>query len=267
MFRPAIANQYEARCGVDKLLDSNALTLNIGNSFDLLSWKTEKTGKTVTGGNSGVNTQEWRIGTDLFTWTLINAEPDFRFPVEEVNYLFGLNATWMHTEQASENALPVINSFRFRISHISCHTVDGMFDNYTQQFTYQEPFTFSEEFFDGLYSYQNSWNNAVAYRVLAGAKVLFHQIMPNTITAFSPHYGLELFLPPATITPYLAYYGSMQKITAWQGENEIQAGVKLGKWDAGGASAYIAYYQGKNVNGELYILNASELSVGWNFSF
>ena len=134
MFRPVIANQIEPRCGVDKLLDSNALTLNIGNSFDLLSWKTMQSGKAF------ANEQEWRIGTDLFTWTLIRAEGDFRFPVEEVNYLFGLNTTWMSVYQTTANSFPIVNSFRLRISHISAHTVDGMYDNYTQQFTYQEPF-------------------------------------------------------------------------------------------------------------------------------
>src|SRR5579883_2169682 len=260
IFRPLVANQIEPRVGLEKTIDSNLLTLNIGNSLDLLSWKTtwQK--------NNATCQSELRIGGDLFTWTQIRSEDNFRFPVEDVDYLFGVNVTWRDEYRETQLSAPVVNSFRIRLAHISAHTVDGSYDNYTKQFIYQQPFTYSQEFIDGIYSYENRCIG-VNYRALLGAKLIVHTI-PGTLTAFAPHYGLELSTQPVVwLTPYFAYDGKMQKITAWQGENSLQLGIKMEKWDGGGISLYLAYYQGKNVHGELYYIDQKTISVGTNLSF
>jgi len=264
IFRPSPASQIEPRLGVEKMIDTNLLTLNIGSSVDLFSWKT-------TNGKEGVNSEsELRLGADMFTWTQIRSEGDFRFPVEDVDYLFGLNMTWRYKYQNSnlpeDIFMPVEYSIRIRLAHISAHTVDGQYDNYTQKFIFQQPYTYSKEFIDALYSYQNYWHHAVGYRLFAGAMLLVH-VIPTTLTAFAPHYGFVLSGAPATLTPYLAYDGRVEKVTAWQGDNSLQLGVKLGKWDEGGMSLYAGYYQGKNVHGELYFLNTTQFSIGTNFSF
>ena len=62
------------------------------------------------------------FGIDLFTFTRLRAESEFHFPVEAIDYLFGINSGYKITNENTEYGL------RFRLSHISAHFVDGQYD-------------------------------------------------------------------------------------------------------------------------------------------
>src|SRR5690349_10237991 len=85
LFHPLLANPFEARMGLEKALDENFLTLQIGNSTDLLAWR----------GVGGDSSSELRVGADFFTWSHLLSGSDFRFPVQTIDYLFGVNASWV----------------------------------------------------------------------------------------------------------------------------------------------------------------------------
>ena len=98
------ANFLEPRNGFMFALDDNQLRLNIGTSRDVV--------QVITG------TENISLGVDFFTYTRLRGEDNFKFPVETIDYLFGLNAGYKINDSNKEMGV------RFRFSHISAHLVD-----------------------------------------------------------------------------------------------------------------------------------------------
>ena len=59
-------------------MDNNKLRLDISTSRDIVKWYDDD--ETIS------------IGADLFTFTRLRSTDNFKFPVETIDYLFGLNA-------------------------------------------------------------------------------------------------------------------------------------------------------------------------------
>ena len=79
----------------------------------------------------------------MFTYTLLRGETDFHFPVDAVDYLFGVNFGYKNNFEKNKEF-----GARLRISHISAHFVDGHFDGSTGNWRDgQIPRVFSREFF------------------------------------------------------------------------------------------------------------------------
>ena len=153
---PFEANLLEPKLGFTFRTNSNQLWLNIGNSFDLLHIKD--------------NSDTYSFGADLFTWTLLNREENFHFPVIAVDYLFGVNFGYI--TKAHNYSMGA----RLRVSHISAHFVDGHFDGALQKWKEgMNPRVYSREFVEllGFYSF-------ATLRVYAGGTYLFH-VDPSTI--------------------------------------------------------------------------------------
>ena len=107
--QPFTANILEPKAGFLFSMDNNKLRLDISTSRDIIKWYDDD--ETIS------------IGADLFTFTRLRSTDNFKFPVETIDYLFGLNAGYK--KQAEENREYGI---RFRLSHISAHLVDGQYD-------------------------------------------------------------------------------------------------------------------------------------------
>lgn len=250
-FHPLLASQYEPRMGVEKALDENFLTLNIGNSVDLFTWRV---GETVTPG-------EIRAGADFFTWSHLLSGNDFRFPVQAIDYYFGFNGSWVSSATAGNRW-----SARLRLAHISAHAVDGAYDNYTHQWTDREPFTYSREFVDALLAREIGDSHG-SIRALVGGTVLLHSI-PAVFAAVAPHVGVELHGDPTSaIVPFIAYDGRLQRIDAWRASHALHVGGKIGNWDVTGVELYAAWESGESMHGELYDLNGSHYFLGVNVVF
>ncbi|MBI2417716.1 MAG: hypothetical protein HYV28_07400 [Ignavibacteriales bacterium] len=95
--------------GVQFAAGANNIRLDIGNSRDILHYSAEK----------GVT---YSFGADFFTYTKLRGENDFHFPVEAVDYLFGLNAGYKKLTTHGSYGM------RFRFSHISAHLADGRYN-------------------------------------------------------------------------------------------------------------------------------------------
>lgn len=250
LFHPLVASQFEPRVGVEKALDQNFLTLNIGNSIDLLSWQA--------GGDS---TASIRAGADFFTWSHLRSGSDFRFPVEAIDYLFGVNVTWASNANARDRW-----EGRARLAHISAHAVDGLYDNYTHRWLRREPFTYSREFVDVLLARAVRWNG-IDTRLLAGMTLLLHSIPPD-FTAVNPHIAVEAHGDPSSsVIPYVGYDGRLQHISAWRASHVVHAGAKFGPWDATGTQLFVAFESGESFHGEQYELAATHFFLGANIVF
>ena len=242
--QPFTANFLEPKAGFLFSLDSNKIRLDISTSRDIVRWTDED--------------ESISIGVDLFTFTRLRSTENFKFPVETIDYLFGVNAGYK--KQLSEkNELGI----RFRLSHISAHLVDGQYDAQAQEWRGgREPFVFSKEFIELFPYYRIN-----TFRVYTGFTYIFH-IVPDDIKKFNLQLGFDYFVTNFgndDMTPFIAYDFKLAGNEKYIGNNIVSVGVKFGKWNKGGLSLYYTYISGKSVHEEFYDVNENYSAIGFNF--
>ncbi|MCX6170968.1 MAG: DUF1207 domain-containing protein [Ignavibacteriales bacterium] len=238
---PFTANQLEPKLGFDFRLNSNQLWLNIGNSLDIIQIKNDY--------------ETFSFGADLFTWTLLKKEDNFHFPVDAVDYMFGVNLgykTSVHNYSFGG---------RIRVSHISAHFVDGHYDGVKNEWKDGLiPKVFSREFVEmlGFYEFYN-------LKIYVGGTYLFH-VDPAGIGRATLQTGLEYFMKDLisyNLSPYVAADGKLR--TNDNSRNfALNIGLKFGKIDGRGLRLYYQYYKGYDINGEYYNLRREYSSLGLN---
>ena len=153
---PFTANTLEPKLGFLFHVSENAIRLDISNSMDVF--------RITNADDYSKNSSEISMGVDMFTYTLLRGETNFHFPVDAVDYLFGLNACYKKVTNDAEYGA------RFRFSHISAHLVDGHFDG--TNFEWKDnhpPRVYSREFFELMPYYKVN-----SLRVYGGLTYIFH---------------------------------------------------------------------------------------------
>lgn len=243
--QPFTANYLEPKAGFLISTDNNKLRLDISTSRDIIHWY-QSDSSTIS------------IGADLFTFTRLRSEDNFKFPVETIDYLFGLNAGYK--KQLSNNKE---FGLRFRLSHISAHLVDGQYDAQNQEWRDgRDPFVFSKEFIELFPYYRIS-----SLRAYTGFTYIFH-ILPENIKKFNVQLGFDYFVTQfgnENMTPFVAYDFKLEGNESYVGKNIFSVGVKFGDWKNRGLSLYYTYISGKSIHGEYYDLNENYSAVGFNF--
>ena len=242
--QPFTANFLEPKAGFLFSLDSNKIRLDISKSRDIVRWTDED--------------ESISIGVDLFTFTRLRSTENFKFPVETIDYLFGVNAGYKKQLEGNREY-----GIRFRLSHISAHLVDGQYDSQAQEWREgREPFVFSKEFIELFPYYRIN-----TLRVYTGFTYIFH-IVPDDIKKFNLQLGFDYFVTNFgndDMTPFIAYDFKFAGNEKYVGNNIFSVGVKFGKWNKGGLSLYYTYISGKSVHGEFYDVNENYSAIGFNF--
>jgi hypothetical protein len=250
LFAPLIAHHLEPRVGMSRLVEEERLRLDIGNSIDILRWNDVLDGATVA------------AGADFFTWTSLRQEKDFHFPVDAVDYLFGMYASYRRVI-GDRTAVAA----RLRLSHISAHLVDGSYVKEEQRWRDgQLPRVYSREFVDLVVAVEyRDW-----LRVYGGGKYIYH-IDPPELGQWSPQAGLEASWLRAfdvpTLHGYAAVDARMLDVDGWDAALNLQLGVKFGAWRGTGVDLFIAYYHGMSQHGEYYDRMWSYWGPGFNIAF
>lgn len=243
LIQPFTANTLKPKLGFEFKNGKNELSLNVGNSMDMLHYKLDDNSKLS-------------FGADLFTYTLLRSQADFHFPVDAVDYLFGVNFGYVNQLKSAKIGA------RLRLSHISAHFVDGHYDKDNQQWRDgRNPKVYSREFFELIPYY--SFNN---FRLYAGITYIY-SIDPRDIGTDQYQLGFEYFgkdFISESITPYLAYDFRLINIYQYTGNNSLEAGVKIGKVEDKGISFYFRYFSGYNIHGEYFDLREDFTSLGFN---
>jgi len=224
-------------------LDENQLQLNIGTSRDVVQIKSEN--------------ENLSFGADFFTYTRLRSEDNFKFPVETIDYLFGINAGYLKKDDNKEMGV------RFRFSHISAHLVDGRYDEHLAGWIDgREPFTFSKEFFE-LFPYYRI--NGIRFYI--GLTYIIN-MAPAIINNGTLQVGFDYYILSVSngfVTPFIAYDLKLSGIDdVYTGNNIIKLGVKLGKPFERGFSILFSYISGKSVHGEFFYINEEYISAGFN---
>ncbi len=240
--KPFTANTLEPNLGSMFKINSNELILNIGNSMDMVHYRN---------GNESIS-----FGADLFTWTLLRKEDNFRFPVDAVDYLFGLNFSYKQTNIYNAYGL------RGRISHISAHFADGHYDAANQQWrNYINPSVYSREFVELIPFYEFD-----DLRVYGGFTYLFH-VIPSIIHKDNYQIGFDYYVKnyvDEKIVPFVGYNLNIDHIDKYTGNNSFVVGLKFGKPNGRGLSLQYRYYSGNSLHGEYYNYFEKYSSVGLN---
>jgi len=241
--RPFVANSLEPKLGSLYRPDKNELELNIGNSIDILRISNDYGGT-------------YSLGADLFTYTLMRREANFNFPVDAIDYMFGLN--FSYKKVVHDYAF----GFRGRISHISAHFVDGHYDGTNSQWRDGlNPRIYSREFVEIMPFYSYS-----SIRFYFGFSYIFH-VEPAFIKKDNFQFGFEYFIKNIfgdNISPFIAYDLKMIHLDRYTGNNSLNIGLKFGKYNEKGLSLYYAYYAGKNIHGEYFDVIREYSALGFN---
>ena len=250
LFPSLFAGSMEPRIGAIWKLQRDALQLDIGTSVDLLSWTVVQSRK-----------ESISAGADAYIWTALRQESNFHFPVEAVDYLFGINVNYARD---LDNDLQFQG--RLRIGHVSAHLVDGSFDKESMQWRNgQLPRVYSKEFID--------MTAATEYlrqlRAYAGFTYLYHKD-PMELGAFEWRAGAELRLPEVFtpyIHPFLAYQVEYTKLDAFAANHCMSIGIELGEWKGRGIRLMLNYYDGRHIHGEYYDRRVSYTGAGFALTY
>lgn len=242
-FQPFIANTFEPKLGFLFQSGGNELRLDIGNSVDLLRKKIDE--KTTLG-----------LGADLFTYTLLRSEHNFHFPVDAVDYLFGLNFTYKQMLDKAEIGA------RLRISHISAHFVDGHFDGNSGTWRDgHEPHVYSREFIELMAYYRVN-----DFRFYGGLAYLFH-IDPDDLGKDYYEAGIE-YMNEGLIFGYASFFAGYDlRITdlyEYTANHNLNVGIKFGKPEEKGFSVYYNYFKGNSIHGEYFNTEKEYSAFGIN---
>ena len=249
LFEPLLADPMEPRIAVMPMLGKKKLQLDIGTSADLYQ----------------NDSKSFAVGIDFATWSLLNRTNDFKFPVDCIDYLFGINATFRH--QLKESALPFDEaSVRVRLSHISAHFEDGHTDDNGDWLNpgdspFGIPFTYSREFVNvtGALS-------APGRRVYLGYQYMYHTI-PDEISPSSFQAGVEIGLPA---NAYVAadykllpkWDWNEGKTDGYRGTWNLQAGMRLSAIGLENVRIAANYFSGMSRHGMYFYKPESYTTLG-----
>lgn len=263
-FLTPVAGKYEARIGGSRESANDKLRLDIGASVELLWHRLYPPPDDPENPLEGYNPYPTFLlfGTDFFTWTRLRAAGGFKFPVEAVDYYFGVNAEYVQIGGGPEA--------RLRVAHISAHLVDGdpsFADTATQYITYSREFA---DLMVGLdLQYQGFQSNKVI-RPYVGALWLFHTI-PDTLGRVTPYAGIDVRLQPfdAPIVMTLGYEARLNTELEPIGEHLLRLGVGVGKLLPTSKSVKIegSYYSGRSAYGQHFWKRESFWSLGFAVDF
>ncbi|MBS3944474.1 MAG: DUF1207 domain-containing protein [Melioribacter sp.] len=241
--QPFIANTLEPKLGFLFQLSKNELRLDIGNSLDIFHYSKNES-------------EVFSFGADLFTYTLLRGEKDFHFPVDAVDYLFGINGSYKKVEDQYEYGT------RVRISHISAHFVDGHYDASKGEWRDGlNPRVYSREFIELI-----PFVKFNSLRVYAGITYLFH-VTPDYLGKDIYQLGFDYVgnqFDSETLSPFLAYDFKLVNLSKYSANHSFSAGIKFGKPDGRGFSIYFNYYSGKSIHGEYFDFTKTYSAIGIN---
>lgn len=240
--QPFTANFLEPRTGFLFQMNNNELRLDIGNSFDILRWKNSNS--------------SYSFGADFFTYTLLRGEKDFHFPVDAIDYLFGINGSYK--TNLADNEMGV----RLRLSHISAHFVDGHYDNQKQMWRDSlNPRVYSREFIELIPYYIIK-----DIRLYAGYTYVYH-IDPLTIGKHIYQIGFDYYfggVVSGKVRPVTGYDLRITKVDGSNLNHTLTLGLKIGYARNKGISILYNYYSGKSIHGEYFFIDKNYSAVGFN---
>lgn len=206
---------------------------------------------------AGVPTPGLELGADFFTWSRLRSDPDFKFPVEAIDYYFGLYGGYALGDVADFRLLADL-----RIAHISAHLVDGERRFATTGF---RPFVYSREFVDAALTLHRDLAPRVRdgvrdgrtiyrgrLRGTLGTRALFHTL-PENLGRITPSLSLDgayQVLEQFPLTLQAGYRIALNNEYAPVLEHSIRCGLKFAELGGNSITLEGSYYRGRSTYGQ-----------------
>lgn len=238
-FPNPIANPFETRIGSMVQFGVEKLRLDIGVPILLAEpVKSDSTG--------------WlQIGGEFMTWTRLRSEGNFKFPVETIDYWFGVYTSYQF--------LPSGLEARLRLAHISSHLADGAADKAGT--LNPTPFVYSREFVELLFGY------TVGYaRPYVGATYMWTN-QPDRPNAITPQVGVDIRIPINDDWQVLGGY-DLRLIGidgVYAASNAAQLGMLYNMINGHGILVSLYGFSGRSIHGMYYTLYDSYIAAGFQF--
>lgn len=248
LFEPVRASVYEPRVGAIIHAEDTRLRLDIGNAIDILRFAP-----------ASMPSLRWALGAEFFTWTALRRTADFHFPVDAVDYLFGIyaSAVLAHDEHLALES-------RLRLSHISAHLVDGSYEKSTATWRNgQLPRVYSREFFEWMLTARID----DVLRPHLGVQYIYH-IDPPDLGKVALQLGAE-YMPHLAeqVHPYIAYDLRVITVGATSAVHAAQVGARVGSRHGAGLNVFVAWYTGLGEHGEYHDQRFSWWGPGFTVEF
>ncbi|MBC8042950.1 MAG: DUF1207 domain-containing protein [Rhizobacter sp.] len=265
LFSPLVADPKEPRFAVLNVLAGNQLLLDIGGTIDLVRVNFQSPSPTEAQHAAA-------FGADFGTFTLLRKENDFKFPVEAIDYIFGINVSYRQPVVIFSEKVSV--SARLRLSHISAHFVDGHYDGDNQEWRdAKPPFVFSREFFNFVVAVEGG-REAIGGRIYLGYEWIFHTL-PNGFGTSVLQTGAEVYsneFLAGAVTPFAATDLRLLSLgeagrnagggDATTGMFSVQAGIKTGAMRGRGLRIAVNYQSGLDIHGMYFYRRIEQWSLG-----
>jgi hypothetical protein len=238
------AGVFESRIGVTKQLDKDYLRLDIGASPEIIAYTNKQ--------------NLFSFGVDFFTFSNLRSESNFKFPVDAIDYLFGVNFNYRR-----DGMDKIQYSSRLRISHISSHFEDGhIYENTDTIFT---PVVYSREFIDLAGMADFIISERTTLKMMLGLNYMFHTI-PDKFGRVSMQYGFEA---EHYLNGFLMLYLSNElryaRVNDKGNFNEsLEAGIRIGSPRTRAVRFFFAYYDGQDYKGQYYDKYLNYKALGFN---
>ncbi|MBL7129216.1 MAG: DUF1207 domain-containing protein [Ignavibacteria bacterium] len=246
VFEPTRASVFEPRVGFLKNVNDKNLRLDIGVGIDLI----------------GLNKDDaqYSFGVDAFTFSNLKSESNFKFPVDAIDYFFGVNFNY---KRPLSNDLFV--SSRLRISHISSHLQDGHV--YERADTIFTPFTYSREFIDIAVVLDKLFDRTLIKNLFA-VNFLFSSI-PDDFALFSFQYGIEVqYYAHEFLSLYFSNDIKLATVSDKTNLNEnLEMGIRIGEYNSRGVNLFFSYYDGQDYKGQYYNRYLNYKAIGMCVDF
>jgi hypothetical protein len=231
VFVPTRSSVFEPRVGFVKNINNKYLRLDIGAGIDLIGMYDEYA--------------RYSFGIDAFTFSNLRSESNFKFPVDAIDYFFGVN---INSKRILSDYIHL--SSRLRISHISSHLEDGHL--YERSDTVFTPFTYSREFIN-LAVIIDHFLKKANIRNLFGIDYLFSTI-PADFGTFTLQYGFEFqYYIHGLISLYFSNDLKLATVNNKTKLNEnLEAGIRIGEYGSRGLNLFFTYYDGQDYKGQYY---------------
>ena len=247
LFRPLQASVFEAKVGISSNTNDDNLKLDIGTAIDIIGYR-----------NPDFYSS---FSAEFFTFSNLRSEPNFKFPVDAIDYYFGVGFNYKKVL----NPISTISS-RLRIAHISSHLQDG--HKYELTDTIFTPIVYSREFIElaGIFDY--NIRPFFTVRTLLGVNYLMHSI-PDDFGKLSFQIGNELRY---SFSKFFGVYLSNELRYVKLKDNAIfnesfETGINFGGFDNNGINIFFSVYNGQDYKGQYYDKSLNIKSIGTHIIF
>lgn len=230
---PFVANGAEAKVGLVKDVTTQRMRVDIGNSIDIVALHP--------GGGTTIT-----LGIDFFADAFVIGAQGLHLQIDAIDGFFGGNCSF------STSPAPHRLQARLRILHHSAHLVDGNYDLQLREWIRPGgPTPFTRDFGEIIVAYLCTAEQ-VRMRLYAG---MSHAALsrPAFLKREAFLGGIEVstdrILPdigPHPVTVYAAYQWDTFGTPEFRSSHQIEAGLKIGKWDGKGIRLFGSFRNGRH---------------------